>query len=499
MGDMSPLIASMAVLFGIAGSTVPTPPAAPPSLSDRLRHAIAISDTKTILALTHEDPWGVREVANQLADLAMHESAEAPEGALDEQALRPLVLAGHLAAVYRDETGDETLADRVRRMARWSPEEKVERAGVDDALAAVETAEPPSAAVLEAGLEICRRLGDGRGLGLVHGGLGRLLERQGRLPEAADSFAAAAETLRAAGELRWLRDAQLSRGQILLRLQRAEAAAEVLDSAASLGAQLQDPAGRVGALFLLAEALRANGKEAGALAALTEARRTAINADLPGLAARAIMQRTMIRDGAAVGAGAAPDALAAARLAEEAGDLDLTALAWRWAARLYLEAPDLERAGEAAGKALAAARLGKSGSGEREALLLAADVDARSGLTERALRRLHECADAARAAGDRERLLDALERFGLLQFGDGDGAASHSVLVEGRALAIELDRDASRARIEEALAELARRAGDPAGARALLESASGAYARAGDGIGATRVRNRLRSISGAAD
>ena len=499
MGDMSPLIAAATMLLGLAEPAVPAPRPAAPSLSDRLRQAIAISDTKTVLALTHEDPWGVREVANQLADLAMHESAQAPGGPLDDQALRPLVIAGHLAAVYRDETGDESLAERIRRMVAWSPKEKVERAGVDEALAAVETSEPPPVAVLETGLEICRRLGDGRGTGLVYGARGRLLERQGRLPEAAESFAAAAETLRAAGELRWLRDAQISRGQILLRLQRAEAASEVLDSAASLGTQLGDPAGRVGALFLLAEALLAKGSETGALAALTEARRTAINAELPGLAARAIMLRTMIRDGAAVGASAAPDALAAARLAEEAGDLDLTAMAWRWAVRLFLEMPDLERAAEAAGKALAAARLGKSGAGEREALLLAADVDARSGLTDRALRRLRECAEAARQAADRERLLDALERLGLLLFGAGDAEQARAILVEGRAVAIELDRDQSRGRIEEALAELARRAGDTAGAQALLESAAGAFARAGDGIGATRARNRLKSIAGGAD
>ncbi|MFQ5768631.1 MAG: hypothetical protein ACE5ID_11710, partial [Acidobacteriota bacterium] len=393
---------------GSAGAVLSHP--GPPSpdggeeMFRRIRRAVLKEDEETLYQLAREDPWGFREVSNQLADLAVKNDSD---GNADDSAAA-LVVAGHLAAIYLQTTGDTSLARRVRAMTAWNHQQMHQRALVDDLLSRVESQNPPRVRQLEEALPICRQLGDDRCLGILEGSLGLLRQRRGDGEAAALDYQRAAQAFKKGGELRRLRDAHLARGQLLLESARLQAAAESLGAATAVSEQIGDAQGEVGALFLLSEALSRSQRRERALSALYRARQVSLEAGFDALAARAILMAARLRGGDAPLPGAAADYQAAGRLAAKAHDLDTAFEAYGAAARALAMDGRNNEGLDAVEKALSAARLGDNRAATGGLLLLASELYGRLGDWDRALRRVNTAIALLRTKNDDVALMQAL-------------------------------------------------------------------------------------------
>jgi len=458
-----------------------------------IRRAVTDEDRTELTRLARLDSWRFRQVTNRLADLAMAQMPEM-DGDRSLGGYNRFVISGVLASIYMEVTGDKTLARQLRRMRDWTHEDLLERRRINSLLAtAHEEGEPPLRA-LERAIPVCRRLEDDRCVGMLHGSLGALLEAAHRPVMASLNFEKAAEGFRRAGELPRLRDALLSRGQLLLAHGDNAEAATDLGAAAAVSRRVGDMPTSVGSLLLLAEALVGDDRRQPALDALAEARDLAITADLPILAARAIMLRTGIRDQAGPTAGTAPDYEAAARLAEKGGNLLLVSRAYLEAARANARVGDPAQGAEDIEKALAAARLAGVDNGLPVMLLLAGDLHGRVKDWERAVRRFDEAARRFGEFEDDEGVARALEQKGttLLEVEKFD--AARQALAEALPLARQSGSMAIEGRVEGGLAALALIRGDMEEARRRYDRSADLLERAGDSFQALRMRDLRRSL-----
>ncbi|MCZ6599321.1 MAG: tetratricopeptide repeat protein [Acidobacteria bacterium] len=458
-----------------------------------VRRAVTDENEAELIRLVRRDPWGFRQVINRLADLALAQMPAEDEGR-SLGGYNRFVVSGLLAGIYMEETGDTTLAQRLRRMRSWTHEDFLERRRINILLAGAHEEDKPPLRALEKAVPACQRLEDDRCVGMLHGALGDFLEKAHRPVMAALNFEKAAEAFRQACALPRLRDALLARGQLLLvHGDHAEAATD-LGAAAAVSQRVGDRPARVGSLLLLAEALMAAGRRQPALDALAEARNVAISADLPLLAARAILLRTSIRDKAGPTAGTAPDYEAAARLAEKGRDLLLASSAYLEAARAHAQVGDPARGAEDIEKALSAARLAGMEDGLPAMLLLAGDLHGRVEDWERAVRRLDEAARRFRESSDDAGAARALEEKGTTLLESEQYGAARQALQEALPLARESGSMAIEGRVEGGLAALALIRGDMDEARRRYGRSADLLESAGDSFQALRMRDLRRSL-----
>jgi tetratricopeptide (TPR) repeat protein len=481
---------------GLAGGA--TPAQAPADLEDEyfrlVRRAVTDEDEEALYELARNAPWAFREVANHLADLAIRQvGEEEPSDAVG--GFTRYIISGHLASIYWQVTEDPTLAERLRRMRDWSPEDMREWRGAIDLLEQVTAATPPRPRQLEKALGVCRRLGDLRCTGMIQGALGDLVLRAGQRDAAILHFEKAAEALREAGEMPRLRDALVARGQVLLGLGRYGGAAEDLGAAAAISGQVDDKVGRIGALLILAEALDGDGRRQRAFEVLSEARDAAFQDDLPGFAARAIIMRTRMRDPEGSLPSSAIDYEAAARLAEQAGDLDTVARAYLNAARIHAAAGEDARGAEVIEKAISAIRLSDSERGLEVMLMLAGELHARLEDWDRAVNRIREADRLLESKGDREGMALAREALGTTLLEAGRRREAVEPLGQAAALARESGLLLVEGRVEGALGALALAEGDPETARRHYDRSVELLERGGDRFEARRMRMILEGLA----
>ncbi len=347
---------------------------------------------------------------------------------------------------------------------------------------------------LEKAIPICQRLEDDRCVGMLHGSMGDFLANANRPVMSALNFEKAAEAFRRAGELPRLRDALLSRGQVLLTHGDYAEAATDLGAAAAVSQRVGDRPARVGSLLLLAEALMSDNRRQPALDALAAARNDAIAADRPLLAARAILLRTSIRDSDGPTAGTAPDYEAAARLADKGGDLLLVSSAYLEAARAHAQVGDPASGAEDIEKALAAARLAGVDEDLPVMLLLAGDLHGRVEDWERAVRRLDEAARRFRESADAAGVARALEQKGATLLEAEKYDAAFQALNEALPLAVESGRVGIEGRVEGGLAALALIRGDTDEARRRYGRSADLLESAGDEFQSLRMRELGRAL-----
>ncbi|MFQ5719519.1 MAG: tetratricopeptide repeat protein [Acidobacteriota bacterium] len=460
------------------------------SLFVQVRRAVTSGDDERLYDLARTDPWGFREVVNHLGDLVVEQGGR--QAAAD--AFVSAFVAGHLAAIHLQATGDHSLADRLRRILDWSGRDMARRAEVDDLLSRVESPAPPLPRDLEKAAHVCERLSDQRCLGLVRAGIGRLHERAGRSAMAILWYERAVPAFRQAGEMGRLRNALLSSGQLLLSAGQAGDAARSLGAAATISAEIGDPGGQAATLVILGEALGARGSRDRALAALTEARRIAIDHQLPGVAADAILLRATLRDEKGALPASAEDYLAAARLAQQAGNLGTVVKALMRGGTILLHAGETGRAAETIDRGLSAARLGHLDADVLALLLLGAELDAQLDDFDRAIRRLQEALELVRGSGEPAREARVLELFGttLLEAGRLDAAVGP--LEEARDMAHEIDATAVEGRAEGGLGAVTLARGDLPAAREHYSRSAELLEKAGDRFQALHMRRILETI-----
>ena len=458
-----------------------------------IRQAVTDEDEERLFVLARADPWAFREVTNRLADLALNQTLDSN----DRDAIggyNRFVVAGLLASIYLQVTEDRTLADRLRFMRDWTPADLEERRAVDELMARADMDPSVSVRDLEKSVTTCRRLQDERCVGMLHGSAGSLLERGGHPQMAGLHYEKAAEAFRHAGELPRLRDALLARGQLLLGERHYAMAADALGAAGAIAEAVNDPAAQAGSLLLLGEALVADGRLSQALAALARSRDVALAADLPVLAARAIVVRTGLRDAEGPMAGTATDYEVAARLAEKGQDRILVSRAYLEAARAHAAVGDPEVGAADIEKALAAARLAGFQEGLEGMLLLSAEFHGRIGDVTRALRRVDEAITFFRAGDDRAGEARANEQKGSILLEAERLAEARPPLAE----AVRLARDAGdlkvEGRAEGGLAVLALIAGNKDEARQRYRHSAELLEKAGDSFQAMRMRHLLEAI-----
>jgi tetratricopeptide (TPR) repeat protein len=458
-----------------------------------VRKAVTDEDETELIRLVRLDPWGFRQVTDRLADLALDQMPAQDEGE-SLGGYNHLVVTGLLASIYLEVTGDKTLAEQLRRMRAWTHEDLLERRRINTLLATAHEGVKPPLRALEKAIPTCERLQDDRCVGMLYGSLGDFLEKADRPVMAALNFEKAAEAFRRAGALPRLRDALLSRGQVLLGYGDHAESASDLGAAAAVSQQVGDTQAHVVSLLLLAEAVMADGRRQPALDALAQARNVAISADLPLLAARAILLRTGIRDKAGPTTGTAPDYEAAARLAEKGGDLPLVSSSYWEAARAHARVGNPARGAEDIEKALAAARLSGVEDGLPAMLLLAGDLHGRVEDWERAVRRLAEASQRFREAGDQEGVARALEQKGTTLLEAEQYLAAQQALEEALPVARESGSMAIEGRVEGGLAALALIRGDMEEARRRYDRSADLLESAGDSFQALRMRDLRRSL-----
>ena len=459
----------------------------------QVRKAVSDENIQELHLLARFDPWSFREVTNRLADLALNQTLEKDEADVLGGYNRFLV-AGLLAGIYLEETGDRSLPERLHHMREWSPEDVEQRRQINTLLESSAGADPPSPRQLEKATGQCQALKDERCLGMVHGALGHLLETRGHVDAAALNYERAGQAFRRAGEFPRLRDALLSRGQLLLDGGHHADAAADLGSAAAVAENLDDPVGRAGSLLLLAQALVSQGLREQALQALAAARDTALGADLHVMAARAILIRTALRDGGESIGRSAADYEAAARLAEKGQDRVIVSKAYLEAARAHSAGGDPVKGAADIEKALAAARLAGIEDDIAVMLLLAADLHNSAGDLPRALRRLDEARGLYRDSGSAAGQARALEQKGTLLLEAERTQEAVAPLTESHRLAQEAGDQLTEGRAEGGLAVLAMMAGRTHEAITRYRRSADLLAEAGDPFQAMRMRGLADAI-----
>ncbi|MFQ5671102.1 MAG: tetratricopeptide repeat protein [Acidobacteriota bacterium] len=495
----------LALMLEPVGSHPSTRPAPPPAFSAKesdagsadkplfrqIREAVTSEDEATLFTLVREQPWAFREVTHQLADLAVKQGAQATAG----EAFTRLVVAGHLAAIYLQETGDRSLADRLQRIMSWTGYDMRDRTKVDDLLDRLGTDSPPSIHELEKGVKVCRELQDPRGTGLAEAALGQMFQQKQQTEMASLHYQRAADAFRRGGDLRRLRDAQLARGQLLLDAGRSKAAVDPLGGAAAVSEQVREPDVQVGCLLLLAQALGDSGERERAFRILSQARKISFAADLPQLGARAIILRATLRDGNETAPASANDYEAAARLAEQAMDLGLVTEAYFRAARIRFQIGENHQAAELGEKALAAARLAGLTHRMGALLLLSAEIYADLGEWERALRRLREAEKVYGDLGEARGRAEALVQLGTTYFQAGQAEQASASLKEALAFARAQGFRDVEGRAEGGLGAVALSGGDLALAQQHYGRSAILLEAAGDQFQSLRMERIRKNIS----
>jgi tetratricopeptide (TPR) repeat protein len=483
---------SMAVCLLLAGVISPAQESGDPFFL-QVRKAVSEENVQGLHLLARMDPWSFREVTNRLADLALNQTLEEEENDVLGGYNRFLV-AGLLAGIYLEETGDRSLAERLHSMREWSEEDVEERRQINLLLEATDEEDHPAPRQLEKAVARCQALEDDRCVGMVHGALGHLLEMQGHADAAALNYERAGQAFRRARELPRLRDALLSRGQLLLENGHYADAAADLGSASAVAEELGDPVTRTGSLLLLAQALVRQGQREQALHALAAARDTALAANLHVLAARAILIRTGLRDGGEPIARSARDYEAAARLAEKGQDRVIVSKCYLEAARAHNAGGDPVQGAADIEKALAAARLAGIEGDIPVMLLLAADLHSNADDLPRALRRLDEAWKLYLEAGNLAGQARALEQKGTLLLEAERIQEAAGPLTEAHRLAQEVGDVLTEGRVEGGLAVLAMMAGRSQEAITRYRRSAELLAEAGDPFQAMRMRGMAESI-----